>query len=145
MSEISITEASRRFGVVTNTIRKRVREGRLTPRNRPHGKGTRMYFDVSDLVMVFGEPTVNPSESHNETNVQGSQVVESLRSRIHELELEVVKLRADLNVEVQRSQGKDREIGLLERNLRTVESVLTNRLESPQTFWERLRGKKKAP
>ena len=145
MSEISITEASRRFGVVTNTIRKRVREGKLTPRNRPHGKKTRMYFDVADLVMVFGEPSVNPDESHNETNVQGSAAVESLRSRIRELELEVIKLRADLNLEVQRSQSKDREIGLLERNLRTVEAVLPNRLESPQTLWERIRGKKKAP
>ena len=145
MPELTITEASKQFGVVTNTIRKRVREGKLTPRNRPHGKKTRQYFDFTDLVMVFGEPNTNPGESHNGTNVRVPDVAESLRSRVRELELENIKLKADLNLEVQRSLGKDREIGLLERNLEDMRKQQTFLLETPTTVWERWFGKKKAP
>ena len=61
----SITEASKRFGVATNTIRARVRSGALTTHTQVHGNKTRSYFDVADLVMVFGEPSAEPKVEHN--------------------------------------------------------------------------------
>ena len=54
---ISITEAARVFGISTNTIRRRVKKGRITPFQRSlHGERPRYVFDISDLVRVFGEP-----------------------------------------------------------------------------------------
>ncbi|MCP4951681.1 MAG: helix-turn-helix domain-containing protein [Proteobacteria bacterium] len=54
---ISITEAARVFGISTNTIRRRVKKGQITPFQRSlHGERPRYVFDISDLVRVFGEP-----------------------------------------------------------------------------------------
>ncbi|XXK28230.1 AsnC family transcriptional regulator [Arenicellales bacterium nBUS_45] len=54
---ISITEAARAFGISTNTIRRRVKKGQITPFQRSlHGERPRYVFDISDLVRVFGEP-----------------------------------------------------------------------------------------
>ena len=146
MARISITEASKRFGVATNTIRARVRSGELTTHSQVHGKKTRAYFDVVDLVRVFGEPSAEPkAESQIETNVQDSGVVDSLNKRIVQLELENVRLNAQrdtLNVEI---VGLRKEVGLLERHLEDFRKVLAPQLEAPKTFMERVFGKKKAP
>ena len=45
------------FGISTNTIRRRVKKGQITPFQRSlHGERPRYVFDISDLVRVFGEP-----------------------------------------------------------------------------------------
>jgi len=134
-SRITITEASRLFGVSTNTIRRRVKKGHLTPfqRHQPGGR-PRYLFDVSDLVRVFGEPArQNPSDSHggdsdmprnvpNEESIETKEIFERLNS-FHRLEKEYDALKARFEAQ--------------SRHLEDLQRLLTPRLEAPRPIGQR--------
>ena len=134
-SRITITEASRLFGVSTNTIRRRVKKGHLTPfqRHQPGGR-PRYLFDVSDLVRVFGEPSrQNPYESHgddsdmprnvpNEESIETKEIFERLNS-FHRLEKEYDALKARFEAQ--------------SRHLEDLQRLLTPRLKAPRPIGQR--------
>ncbi len=139
MSRISITEASRTFNVAKNTIRRRVKVGDLTAYSQVHGRKVRSYFDVTDLVRVFGEPEVHQDK--------GSAAEDDLRSEVQDLEQQLALLVAEKAVWNEKEgrlqdqiHGLQTQIGLLERHLEDFRKVLAPQLESPRTFMERVKG-----
>jgi len=150
MSRVSITEASRQFGIATNTIRRRVRQGDLTPFSRQHGRKTRYYFDVSDLVRVFGEPTSEPKSPQTSDSSMNDAVAEQnrvLRSEIQGLEQE--KIRHQMEKEVWREKegrlqdqihGLQAQLAMSEKHLGDFRQLLAPQLESPKSFMARVRG-----
>jgi hypothetical protein len=150
MSRISITDASRQFGVATNTIRRRVRQGDLTPFSRQHGRKTRYYFDISDLVRVFGEPTSEPkypqtsdSSMHDAVADQNSQ----LRSEIQRLEQEKMRFEMEKAVWQEKEarlqdqiNGLQAQLAMSEKHLDDFRQLLAPQLESPKSFMARVRG-----
>ena len=145
MAELTITEAARQFGVVTNTIRKKVRDGAITPRSRIHGTKTRQYFDFTDLVRVFGEPKLNPDESHSVTNVQGCSGCARLNEELRSIELEFTKKVAQFDVLNQEILGLKARLADKDAHLEDMRRSQTYLLETPKTVFERWFGKKKAP
>ena len=134
-SRITITEASRLFGVSTNTIRRRVKKGHLTPFQRPHPGGRPKYlFDVSDLVRVFGEPTLHdlserpggdsdmPRNVPNKEAIETKEIFERLNS-FHRLEKEYDALKARFEAQ--------------SRHLEDLQRLLTPRLEAPRPIGKR--------
>ena len=134
-SRITITEASRLFGVSTNTIRRRVTNGHLTPfqRHQPGGR-PRYLFDVSDLIRVFGEPTRDdpiertrsdsdmPQNVPNKESIETKEVFERLNS-FHRLEKEYDALKARFEAQ--------------SRHLEDLQRLLTPRLEAPRPISQR--------
>ncbi|HCL93271.1 MAG TPA: hypothetical protein DIC24_01480 [Gammaproteobacteria bacterium] len=134
-SRITITEASRLFSVSTNTIRRRVKKGHLTPfqRHQPGGR-PRYLFDVSDLVRVFGEPTrQDPSEGPGrdsdmprnvptKESIETKEIFERLNS-FHRLEKEYDALKARFEAQ--------------SRHLEDLQRLLTPRLEAPRPIGKR--------
>ena len=134
-SRITITEASRLFGVSTNTIRRRVKNGHLTPfqRHQPGGR-PRYLFDVSDLIRVFGEPTRDdpiertrsdsdmPQNVPNKESIETKEVFERLNS-FHRLEKEYDTLKARFEAQ--------------SRHLEDLQRLLTPRLEAPRPIGQR--------
>ena len=134
-SRITITEASRLFGVSTNTIRRRVKNGHLTPfqRHQPGGR-PRYLFDVSDLIRVFGEPTRDdpiertrsdsdmPQNVPSEESIETKEVFERLNS-FHRLEKEYDALKARFEAQ--------------SRHLEDLQRLLTPRLDAPRPISQR--------
>lgn len=134
-SRITITEAGRLFGISTNTIRRRVKNGHLTPfqRHQPGGR-PRYVFDINDLVRVFGEPqiqshdTFHDSDSGMSRNVpreestENAEFFEKLNS-FHQLEREHAALKAKFEAQ--------------SRHLEDLQRLLTPRLEAPQPVGHR--------
>tara|TARA_Y100001934_G_C12211279_1_gene706174 strand:- start:373 stop:927 length:555 start_codon:yes stop_codon:yes gene_type:complete len=136
-SRITITEAGRLFRVSTNTIRRRVKNGHLTPfqRHQPGGR-PRYFFDINDLVRVFGEPLnklENPDKNHgsdsgmprnvpNEENTENQDILERI-STFHHLEREHAALKAKFEAQ--------------SRHLEDLQRLLTPRLEAPQPVGQR--------
>ena len=134
-SRITITEASRLFGVSTNTIRRRVKNGQLTPfqRHQPGGR-PRYLFDVIDLIRVFGEPN-SPKQTErmsgdsdmsrnvpNEEIIETKEIFERLNS-FHRLEKEYDALKARFEAQ--------------SRHLEDLQRLLTPRLEAPHPIGQR--------
>ena len=134
-SRITITEAGRLFGVSTNTIRRRVKNGHLTPfqRHQPGGR-PRYVFDVSDLIRVFGEPEIQSGDtSHTsdsgmprnvpiEENTENQEIFDQLNS-FHQLERDLAALKARFEAQ--------------SRHLEDLQRLLTPRLEAPQPVGHR--------
>ena len=134
-SRITITEAGRLFGISTNTIRRRVKNGHLTPfqRHQPGGR-PRFVFDVNDLVRVFGEPqTQSGDTSHGsdngmprnvpiEENNENQEIFDQLNS-FHQLERDLAALKARFEAQ--------------SRHLEDLQRLLTPRLEAPQPVGHR--------
>jgi len=134
-SRITITEAGRLFGISTNTIRRRVKNGHLTPfqRHQPGGR-PRYVFDVNDLVRVFGEPQIQsrdtsqrsdsdmPRNVPNEENTENKEIFDQFNS-LHQLEREHAALKARFEAQ--------------SRHLEDLQRLLTPRLEAPQPVSQR--------
>ena len=134
-SRITITEASRLFGVSTNTIRRRVKKGHITPfqRHQPGGR-PRYLFDVSDLIRVFGEPDSQnqteqasgdsdmPRNVPNIESIENQEIFEKLNS-FHKLEKEYDALKARFEAQ--------------SRHLEDLQRLLTPRLEAPRPIGQR--------
>ena len=134
-SRITITEAGRLFGISTNTIRRRVKNGHLTPfqRHQPGGR-PRYVFDVNDLVRVFGEPQTQSGEtSHGsdsgmprnvpiEENTENHEIFDQLNS-FHQLERDLSALKARFEAQ--------------SRHLEDLQRLLTPRLEAPPAVGHR--------
>jgi len=134
-SRITITEAGRLFGVSTNTIRRRVKNGHLTPfqRHQPGGR-PRYVFDISDLIRVFGEPetrsgdTSHTGDSDMPRNVPQSEPTEKKEffdqlGSFHQLERDYATLKARFEAQ--------------SRHLEDLQRLLTPRLESRKPVGER--------
>ena len=149
MTRISITDASRQFGVATNTIRRRVRQGDITPFSKQHGLKTRYYFDVADLVRIFGEPTkmnhgTEPNIVHGERQV--TKPVDPIQNTIQELRSEISTLQEkNAGLEKEKAVLEVKIEGLLvqatnvERHLEDLRKILAPRLEGPKSIRERVR------
>jgi len=134
-SRITITEAGRLFGVSTNTIRRRVKNGHLTPFQRPQPGGRPRYvFDISDLIRVFGEPetrsgdTSHTRDSDMPRNVPQSEHTEKKEffdqlGSFHQLERDYATLKARFEAQ--------------SRHLEDLQRLLTPRLESRKPVGER--------
>jgi hypothetical protein len=134
-SRITITEAGRLFGVSTNTIRRRVKNGHLTPfqRHQPGGR-PRYVFDISDLIRVFGEPetqsgdTSHTSDSGMPRNVpkleptEKKEFLDELDS-FHQLERDYATLKVRFEAQ--------------SRHLEDLQRLLTPRLESRRPVGQR--------
>ena len=132
---ISITDAARTFGVSTNTIRRRVQKGHLTPfqRTQPGGR-PRYVFDVTDLIRVFGEPSARASARKVERdtdiprNVPQSKNVQKPEVFEHAEELETLKRRYEVLKASFEAQSK---------HLEDLQRLLTPRLAAPQPLSHR--------
>jgi hypothetical protein len=134
-SRITITEAGRLFGISTNTIRRRVKNGHLTPfqRHQPGGR-PRYVFDINDLVRVFGEPQTQSGDTSQgsdsgmprnvpiEENTENKEIFGQLNS-FHQLEREHAALKARFEAQ--------------SRHLEDLQRLLTPRLEAPQPVGQR--------
>ena len=134
-SRITITEAGRLFGISTNTIRRRVKNGHLTPfqRHQPGGR-PRYVFDINDLVRVFGEPQTQSEDTSQgsdsgmprnvpiEENTENKEIFGQLNS-FHQLEREHAALKARFEAQ--------------SRHLEDLQRLLTPRLEAPQPVSQR--------
>jgi len=131
-SRISITEAGRLFGISTNTIRRRVKKGHLTPFQRQDPGGRPRYlFDITDLVRVFGEPESTRSvasrtsdtdiPSHVTERKTTEQTVSS--DKLNQLQQEHAALKARFEAQ--------------SRHLEDLQRLLTPRLVSPDSVGQR--------
>ncbi len=134
-SQITITEAGRLFGVSTNTIRRRVKNGHLTPfqRHQPGGR-PRYVFDIADLIRVFGEPrthsggTSHVGDSDMPRNVPKVEPTEKKEffeqlDLFHQLERDYAALKARFEAQ--------------SRHLEDLQRLLTPRLETRQVVGRR--------
>ncbi len=121
MARLTITEASRCFGVATNTIRRRISRGELTPiqASSTTGRGRRL-FDISDLIRVFGEPSGTfPKEDPASSAWKPVQIPDPTDSS-PQMVAENAALRARLEAQ--------------ERHLEDLRQLLTPRLKDPDTL-----------
>lgn len=153
MNRITITEASKAFGVSTNTIRRRVRKHELTPHGKPQGDKIRYYFDVADLVRVFGEPdaggtfnvTLQDSDGGIPRHVPQGVGVQELRSRLTKTERQLADLQSqiterDSQITELRHQVRERDIKMEAQSahLHDLRQILAPRLETPSTVGARM-------
>ena len=153
MSRITITEASRTFGISTNTIRRRVRKHELTPIGKPEKGKTRYYFDVADLVRVFGEPskggtlhgTLQSGSSDIPRHVTPDAWVQELRSKVAETERQVTDFQKqiadrDSQITELQHQVRERDIKMEAQSahLQDLRQLLAPRLETPSTVGARM-------
>jgi DNA-binding transcriptional MerR regulator len=134
-SRISITEAGRLFGISTNTIRRRVKKGHLTPFQRQDPGGRPRYlFDITDLIRVFGEPgstrsvTSRASDTDIPSHVTGKKTTEQTvpsdkLNQLQRLQQEHATLKARFEAQ--------------SRHLEDLQRLLTPRLVSPDSVGQR--------
>jgi DNA-binding transcriptional MerR regulator len=134
-SRISITEAGRLFGISTNTIRRRVKKGHLTPFQRQDPGGRPRYlFDITDLIRVFGEPgstrsvTSRASDTDIPSHVTGKKTTEQTvpsdkLNQLQRLQQEHAALKARFEAQ--------------SRHLEDLQRLLTPRLVSPDSVGQR--------
>ena len=131
-SRISITEAGRLFGISTNTIRRRVKKGHLTPFQRQDPGGRPRYlFDITDLIRVFGEPGPTPSVTSRTSDtdipghVTGQKTTEQTAPSegLNQLQQEHAALKARFEAQ--------------SRHLEDLQRLLTPRLVSPDSVGQR--------
>jgi hypothetical protein len=131
-SRISITEAGRLFGISTNTIRRRVKNGHLTPFQRQDPGGRPRYlFDITDLIRVFGEPGSTPnvmsraSDIDIPSHVTGQKTTEQpvYSDKLNQLQQDHAALKARFEAQ--------------SRHLEDLQRLLTPRLVSPDSVGQR--------
>ena len=131
-SRISITEAGRLFGISTNTIRRRVKNGHLTPFQRQDPGGRPRYlFDITDLIRVFGEPaptrsvTSTTSDADIPSHVTGQKTTEQavFSDKLNQLQQDHAALKARFEAQ--------------SRHLEDLQRLLTPRLVSPDSVGQR--------
>ena len=126
---ISITEAARVFGISTNTIRRRVKKGQITPFQRSlHGERPRYVFDISDLVRVFGEPDsivrdrkLAPQQSDSDVPQNVPNLKETENKDIFEATASLESLRRDHDVLKAKFEAQS-------KHLQDLQLLLTPRL-----------------
>ena len=134
-SRISITEAGRLFGISTNTIRRRVKNGYLTPFQRQDSGGRPRYlFDITDLIRVFGEPgpprsvasstsdTGIPSHVTDQKTTEQTAPLDNL-DQLQRLQQDHAALKARFEAQ--------------SRHLEDLQRLLTPRLVSPDSVGQR--------
>ncbi len=131
-SRVSITEAGRLFGISTNTIRRRVKKGHLTPFQRQDPGGRPRYlFDITDMIRVFGEPESTPSvtsgtsDTDIPSHVTGQKTTEQAvpSAQLNRLQQEHAALKARFEAQ--------------SRHLEDLQRLLTPRLVSPDSVGQR--------
>ncbi len=131
-SRISITEAGRLFGISTNTIRRRVKKGHLTPFQRQDPGGRPRYlFDITDLIRVFGEPGPTPSVMSRTSDIDIPRHVTGQKTAgqtapsegLNQLQQEHAALKARFEAQ--------------SRHLEDLQRLLTPRLVSPDSVGQR--------
>ena len=107
--------------MATNTIRRRVSRGELTPiqASSTTGRGRRL-FDVSDLVRVFGEPSGTFQKEDSESSGWKSVQMPESRDSTPQMAAENAALRARLEAQ--------------ERHLDDLRQLLAPRLKGPDTL-----------
>ena len=91
MSQISISEASRRWKVGRATIQRKIQSGALSSSQPDTAKkNSPKLIDISELIRVFGEPSSKPDvsailpDNQNEVSISQSE----LKAKIQQLEVE---------------------------------------------------------
>lgn len=132
-SEISITEASKTWGVSRNTIYTKIREGSLS--RLPSKK-----IDTAEMIRVFGEPEQKSTKEYKKNSTtENVSVHENLYSKIALLEQEL-QIRKEQLEEAKNRADRAEEQG--EKLLQSVTELTTTikLLEAPKKeikkgFW----------
>ncbi len=94
MSEISISEASRRWNVSRSTIQRKIKSGELSVvSNESHDatkKNKAKSIDKSELIRVFGEP----KKKNNTVSIHASKV-NLTQDEVHQMKQEIKILQAE--------------------------------------------------
>ena len=132
--EITVSEASKRWGITRQTIYKKIRQGKLSQLQNKK-------IDVAEMVRVFGEPNVNKVKQDTVTidNRLQSEQEASLQERIRTLEDNLRKAQEHERIAQAREQWLQKQVDKLTDTVKLLEFKKTEKDEK-KGLWGRLFG-----
>lgn len=132
--EITVSEASTRWGITRQTIYKKIRQGKLS-------KLGNKKIDVAEMVRVFGEPSVNKATQDTVTidnRLQGEQEVR-LQEKIRFLEDSLRQSQERERLAQEREQWLQNQVERLTDTVKLLEFKKPEKDEK-KGLWGRLFG-----
>lgn len=132
--EITVSEASKSWGITRQTIYKKIRQGKLS-------QLANKKIDVAEMVRVFGEPSVNKATQKkviNDTGLYGLQE-ERLQEKIRFLEDSLRQAQERERLFQEREQWLQNQVERLTDTVKLLEFKKPDRDEK-KGLWGRLFG-----
>jgi excisionase family DNA binding protein len=138
MELVTMTEAARRLGVSTDTVKRRLRRGELKGRKRPRPQGFTWLIEL-EAEVENGNDTRAATHAHTDAGTDASTGASNhLEDFIASLQSQVAAQQAQLVAKDHQIEIKDRQIEQLHILLQQAQAALPVPKEDRHSWWDKL-------